>query len=112
VGSPSFKKEKMAATYLVKEEVKTHLHVDFDDDDTYIEGLMEMVEQVTANEIGDLLENLEEDGSLPLPIIQAMNLLLAHYYNVREDLLIGIGLTKNPKGFDMLIAPYKIHTIG
>jgi uncharacterized phage protein (predicted DNA packaging) len=102
----------MAATYLVLATVKEHLHVDFDDDDTYIEGLMEMVEQVTANEIGDLLEDLEVESSLPLPIIQAMNLLLAHYYNIREDILIGVAMTKNPKGFDMLIAPYKNHTIG
>lgn len=39
------------ATYLTLEDVKAHLRVDFEDDDTYIEELMEVVEEIVLTEI-------------------------------------------------------------
>ena len=44
------------AAYLELEDVKTHLRVDFDDDDTYIEGLIDMVEAIVLSEIEGKVE--------------------------------------------------------
>ena len=41
----------MAAIYTTLEEAKAHLRVDFDDDDTYIESLQELVEELVLSEI-------------------------------------------------------------
>ena len=39
------------ATYINLNEGKTHLRVDFDDDDSYIEGLINMVEEFVLDDI-------------------------------------------------------------
>jgi len=47
------------ATYLNLDEAKTHLRVDFDDDDSYIEGLINMVEEFVLADIqGEANENI------------------------------------------------------
>ena len=100
------------ADYLELESVKKHLHVDFNDDDTYITGLMNMVENAVSIEIGENLINLiDVAGNLPLRLHQAMLLLIGHFYLIREPIIIGVSVTKIPYGFDWLIAPFKIYTI-
>ena len=39
------------STYITLAEAKSHLRVDFTDDDTYIQGLCDMAEEVVLNEI-------------------------------------------------------------
>jgi uncharacterized phiE125 gp8 family phage protein len=47
-------------------------------------------------------------ASVPQGIKQAMLLMIAHWYNQREDVLIGTQASVVPKAADMLLAPYKV----
>ena len=97
------------STYITLEEAKTHLRVDFSDDDTYIQDLCNLVEEVVATEIGQLLD--EFDDGLPLGLTHAMMLILAHLYMVREPVVIGVSVNKLPYSYQYLLEPYKNYTI-
>jgi len=47
-------------------------------------------------------------ASVPQGIKQAMLLMIAHWYNQREDVLMGSQAMIVPKGADYLLAPYKV----
>ena len=51
-----------------------------------------------------------ESGDLPLPLRQAMLLILGHFYMNRESVSV-TQMTQIPYGFEFLIAPYKHYTI-
>ena len=98
--------------YLDIFRVKDHLRVDFDDDDHYIYDLINMVEGIVSVEIGETLSDLEDgSGKLPPRLIQAMMLLIGHYYLIREPVVMGVAASKVPLGFEYLIAPYKNYTV-
>jgi hypothetical protein len=166
----------MAAIYTTLAEAKAQCHVDYDDDDVYIAGLQEMVEELVLIEIGgsalgeglvstagtttltgvdtnfaDYIvgDTITVEGEtvrtiatitndtlltvslaftntangleytlhtgfptrLPRGLKQSMLLMIAHFYNNREPVIIGVGATKMPYGFDMLIGPYKSWTV-
>jgi hypothetical protein len=50
-------------------------------------------------------------GVLPLPLKQAMLLMIGHFYMVREPIIIGVNATKIPYAFQFLIAPFKNYTL-
>ena len=167
------------STYITLEDAKKHLRVDFSDDDSYIQDLCDLVEQIVLNEIkgsvngegtvttagstslvgdstnfttfnvGDTITvsgettrtidsitdvlNLTVDtafsgshsnltytmhggfplvsGDLPLPLRQAMLLMLGHFYMLREPVTVGAAANQIPYGFDFLISPFKYYTI-
>jgi uncharacterized phage protein (predicted DNA packaging) len=99
-------------SYLIHDDVKTHLRVDFDDDDLYINDLIEMVENAVAIEIGEDLADIEDaNGRLPKRLLHAMLLLIGHYYLIREPVVLGVAASKVPLGFEYLIAPFKNFTV-
>lgn len=93
--------------YVTLEEAKDHIRVDFDDDDIYIESLIEVSEAAIANEINEDFADILEGGELPKPLKQAILLLIGQLYNQREPVLIGSSVVKIPYTLEMLIAPYK-----
>jgi len=96
------------ANYLVLEDIKAHLNVDFDDDDDYISSLMDMVENAVAIEIETDLEDLEDESDMiPLRLLHGMFLLVGHFYLIREPVSIGVSVTEIPLAFKFLIAPFK-----
>jgi hypothetical protein len=98
--------------YLDIYRVKDHLRVDFDDDDPYIYDLIDMIEGIVSVEIGEDLADLENAGGLlPPRLMQAMLLLVGHYYLIREPVVMGVAASKVPLGFEYLIAPYKNYTV-
>ena len=99
------------STYILLTEAKTHLRVDFPDDDIYIQALADMVEEAVAIEIGEALADIAVDGVIPLRLKQGMLLLLAHFYMMREPVTVGATAVKIPYGFDFLISPFKNWTV-
>ena len=166
----------MAAVHITLAQAKKQLNVDFSDDDTYIQQLCDLAEEVVTVEIqgrvlgegivetdgttslvgsdtnfldfevGDTINVKDEsvrtisvitdnddltvsaaftntgDGltyivnrglpaSVPLGLEHAMLLIVAHYYSIREPVVLGLSTNKVPLAFDFLIAPYKYYTI-
>ena len=100
------------AKYIALEEARNHLRVDFTEDDQYIENLVNLTEELVEVEIEANLEDLEdEEGKIPKGLKQAMLMLISHYYEVREPVLIGTGVNKIPFAYEYLIQPYKNYTI-
>ena len=98
--------------YITLQEAKDHLRVDFDVDDSYIVSLIDMVHSLVEMEIGDIFLDLEDtNGNIPLPLKQAMLLMLGHFYAVREPIMIGAAVNEIPYGYKYLIAGYKNYTI-
>lgn len=104
--------------YIGLQEAKDHLRVDFDEDNFYIQMLCDMVEMAVEEEIGVPLTGLTPttgftsyNGTIPLRLKQGMLLMIGHFYANRESLIIGVGATKIPLGFEWLISPYKVWTV-
>jgi len=164
------------STNITLEEAKKQLHIDFTDDDTYIQTLCDLAEEVVAIEvqgrvlgegtvetdgttalvgndtnfndfeIGDTIDVDDETtrtisaitdndnltvsvaftntdsgltykvnrglpASVPIGLEHAMLLIVAHFYSIREPVVLGLNTNKVPLAFDWLVAPYKYRTI-
>jgi hypothetical protein len=164
------------SVYVTLAEAKAHLHVDFTDDDVYIQGLCDMVEEMVLSEIegkvsgegtvsvvgtttltgtntnftdfqigynikvedetirtiatitndelltvgvafagtaSDLTYDVYPGIPSPIPerLRWAMLLMIGHFYMIRESVIVGVGITPIPYGFDFLISPFKNWTI-
>lgn len=79
------------------ELVKLHLRIDFDDDDDYLETLIDVsTEHVTA------LTGIVNDGAAPSGYDMACLFLIAHFYANRSA-TTDVNKVKTPYGFDTLI---------
>lgn len=90
-------------------EAKRHLNVedDFTEDDRYIEGLIDVAQEVVAQDICVPLEELEgKAGGVPAPLRQAMLLLIGNYYASRESVAFGV-LVQDTKAYRHLIGRYR-----
>ena len=96
--------------YLTLDLIRQHLNIeqDFTEDDKYLGHLGSVVEVVVEKDIDNSLETLAEldGGELPLPLIQAMLLLLGTYYANRENIAFSNG-TEVPKTYEYLTALYR-----
>lgn len=96
--------------YLNLDLIKKHLNIDsdFHDDDSYIEALGDVVEEVTEKQIDVSLNKLtaENNGKIPTPLIQAMLLLLGTYYNNRENIAFASS-TEIPLSYSYLLSLYQ-----
>lgn len=45
---------------------------------------------------------------VPVPIKQAMLLLIGHFYQNRESVMVGVSVTETPMAVDMLLNPYRV----
>lgn len=89
------------------------MNADYTAEDTYIELLGGAVEETVAKHIDDDLEYLSEvnDGKLPLPLIQAMLLLLGTYYSNRENIAY-TNAVEVPMSYTYLLDLYKNYAGG
>lgn len=95
--------------YLTLEEIKKHLNIDHDftDDDSYIESLGEVAEEIVKQHIRkDLYMVCVDNGNkLPSPIKQAMLLLIGNYYSNRESVTFAQA-HELPLAYEYLLSPY------
>jgi len=96
-------------TYLNLEEIKKHLNVDdcFQDDDSYIESLADVSEEIVEQHLRTSLDNIasEYNGKLPAPIRHAMLLLIGNYYANRESVTFAQAHDL-PLSYEYLLSPY------
>lgn len=95
--------------YIQLYQVKKHLNIDedFRDDDEYLMQLVQVAEKVVEKNIDIKLEKLEdEDGFIPVPLTQAMLLLVGNFYANRES--VAFASTNNvPYSYQYLIDLYR-----
>ena len=96
--------------YLNLDLIKKHLNIDsdFHVDDSYIEALGDVVEEVTEKHIDVSLKKLTADnnGKIPAPLKQAMLLLLGTYYSNRENIAFASS-SEIPLSYSYLLSLYQ-----
>lgn len=100
--------------YLTLERIKKHLNIDSDfvDDDSYLNSLGDVAEQIISQHLEVKLETIAEDydGALPAPIIHAALLLIGNLYMSRESVTFGsvskIPLSYGGDVYQYLLDPY------
>lgn len=86
------------------EDLKQHLNVIGDDDDTLLSGKIAAAEAHVANHIG---EDAVTYTDAEAPIKEAILQLAAHLYENREAALVGMSASELPFGFHDLLTPYR-----
>lgn len=95
--------------YLQLYQIKKHLNIDdqFHDDDEYLVDLAMVAENAVQRHIDRQLSDLENDeGMLPMPLIQAMLLMVGSFYAKRESIAFA-ATTEVPLAYEYLLSLYK-----
>lgn len=95
--------------YLKLYQIKKHLNIDadFTDDDEYLMDLASVAENAVQSHIDINLRELEdEDGTIPMPIIQSMLLMVGTLYSKRESIVFG-SASEVPLAYDYLLGLYR-----
>lgn len=94
--------------YLDLETVKQWLHIDqeFEDDDLLLYGLIDVAQAIVEKQLDTYLEDIEQDGKLPSPILQAMLFWIASAYDQRDSIASG-QITEVPQTMELMINLYK-----
>ena len=89
---------------------KKHVRADdFADDDAYMQHLLDAAEVYVVratNRTEDELKAIGNNGAMPTPIVQAIMMLAAHWYNQRESVST-TQLHQVPDSLSALIKPYR-----
>ena len=93
--------------YVTLEELKQHLNVDFDTDDTYITELIEQL--VIEAYLNAPLEGFVKDGKIDRRIWHAIRILIANYYANRESVTFATPQVI-PGHVELLLQPLKRYT--
>lgn len=90
------------------ELVKKHLNIDeeFKDDDEYLMMLVDVAIVAVEKHIDHSLSDLQEDGDLPSPILQAILLFVGDMYQSRESVAF-TNAVEIPNGYQYLLSLYK-----
>lgn len=92
--------------YVTLEDIKRHLNVDFDEDDTLITSMMEAAEVSIEQSINTPLADIAVDGVLPKDLIHAIRILTAVFYEYREGFTHG-KIMQVPFTLAHLLTPYR-----
>lgn len=92
--------------YVTLEELKQHLNVDFDHDDSYIESLIEPVQLAIESYLNKRLVDFELSGTIDRRIWHAIRIMVANYYANREDITFAQAYSI-PNHITLLIQPLK-----
>lgn len=91
--------------YATLAEVKTHLKVEYDTEDTYIASLIEVAEQAISNELNCDLSVYAKGNSLPKPLHHAILVFCGDLYNNRESVAFATP-HEVPRSIGYLLQPY------
>lgn len=80
---------------------------EFHDDDEYLCDLAKVAENAIQRHIDMKLSDLEDDeGNLPMPLMQAMLLMIGTFYAKRESIAFA-ATTEVPLAYEYLLSLYK-----
>ena len=87
---------------LTVEEVKTHLRIQYEEEDEYLESLIKQAQAAAE----DYCRVIFEDGATPEPVRLAVLLMVSHYYENRDnpDKLV---YTTMRMAFENLLYPHR-----
>lgn len=98
--------------YVTLADLKTHLRVEVNADDTYLTSLIGVAEAAVSNDLGKDLSYYEDATThkIPTPLYQAVMILCGDLYNNRESVAFA---TPNevPRSYGYLIAPYRKYDV-
>ena len=97
------------AQYVTLEELKQHLNIDFDTDNTYIPELIEPVQLAIESYLNAPLDNFVKDGKIDRRIWHAIRILIANYYANRESVTFATPQVI-PGHVELLLQPLKKYT--
>jgi len=97
--------------YITLEQAKQQCNLDstFNDDDTILLHLISVCETSIEMHINQKLSDvaLVNDGVLPTPLLQAMLILVATYYGIRESISFASKVQKIPLTYEYLLDFYQ-----
>lgn len=91
--------------HVTLEDIKRHLNVDFNEDDSLITSMIEAAEASIEHTIGVPLAEITSDGSLPKDLIHAIRMQTAIFYEYREGFTNG-KIQQVPFALAHLLTPY------
>ena len=92
--------------YVTLEDIKRHLNVDFDEDDTLITSMIDAAEVSIEQSINTPLAGIAVEGVLPKDLIHAIRILTAVFYEYREGFTHG-KIMQVPFTLAHLLTPYR-----
>ena len=95
--------------YVTLEELKQHLNVDFDTDDTYISSRIEPGQLLIEAYLNNPLDTYVEDGKIDRRIWHAIRIYAANYYANRESVTFATPQVI-PGHVELLLQPLKRYT--
>jgi uncharacterized phage protein (predicted DNA packaging) len=95
------------------QEVKAHLNVTTGDDDALIERLLAAAIAHVRRRLGFAVDDAERfpDGP-PADLEQAVMMLVAHWYENREDSVVGLSAQFLPLGIEDILREHRDYTYG
>ena len=98
--------------YITLAELKQHLKVEVNADDTYLTTLIGVAEVAIGNELGKPLSWYEDgNGNIPTPLMQAIMIQCGDLYNNRESVAFAAP-SEVPRTLEYLLQPYKKYDVG
>lgn len=70
--------------YVSVEEIKRHLNIDYEEDDLYLQDLIEAAEDAIERFIQQPFSDVAVDGMLPASLKHAIRLMVGGFYANRE----------------------------
>lgn len=92
--------------YVTLEDIKRHLNVDFDEDDTLITSMIEAAEVSIEHSINAPLADIATEGALPKDLVHAIRIMTAVFYEYREGFTHG-KIMQVPFTLAHLLTPYR-----
>lgn len=98
--------------YVTLADLKAHLRVEVNTDDTYLTALIGVAEAAIGNELGKDLSYYEDSTThkIPTPLYQAVMILCGDLYNNRESVAFATP-SEVPRSMGYLLAPYKKYDV-
>lgn len=94
--------------YVTIEEIKQHLYIDFEADDAMLADMIQASEEIIEKYLNTTFDTLlNENGTLPFPIKQAIKIMVGNLYTNRESVSFNAYPSKIPYSYEYLLQPYK-----